>query len=203
MRRYEATSEDRRDGLVNFVDSIRYFIVLLSSFFLAGCLATPSTSVKPDPNPKPQFTGSRFYELTISPTWGNKVSFRVQNSNDGGTLQFKRYAGRSGYTDGASPETRVLHLSAAEFGEFEDLVSRSGYERMGQRDPDIGLDGDSWSLTVRRAGFEHTAVRWCPNAYNPKRRGTVVYVEAFRWCADKAGVTATITNKGPSLFDRS
>jgi hypothetical protein len=147
-------------------------------------------------------SSTRIYRLIISPTWGNLHCLRLQNTAEGGVLIAKRLDGQSGYGDGPLVETKKVVLSPAEFQEFEALMGKSGYEKMGITDPNQGLDGDSWSVEVAKASFHHKASRWCPNAYDPKKRGTEGYVKAFRWAADKAGVTKAVTNKGHSVFDR-
>ena len=151
---------------------------------------------------QPKQSQNRIYRLIIAPTWGNRFCFRIQNTSGGGLLIMKRLAGQAGYGDGPLAETKEFPLSVSEFQEVEDLIANSGYEKMGLRDPGQGTDGDSWSLEVSKPESYHIAIRWCPNLYDPKKRGTEGFVKAFRWAADKAGVTQRITNKGGVIFNR-
>jgi hypothetical protein len=151
---------------------------------------------------QPKGASTRIYRLMIEPTWGNRFCFKVQTSESGATLVMKRLDGQSGYGDGPLAETKQFKLSKEDLAAFEAIVSASGYEKMDRRDPNAGLDGDSWTLEVSSSGFYHIARRWCPNAYDPKKRGTLKFVESFRWVADKCGVTKSITNKGGAIFDR-
>ena len=150
---------------------------------------------------KPKDSDLRVYRLMISPTWGNLICFRVESTATGGLLVVKRLD-RKGYEDGALMEKKEVALSAEEIQAFERLVEDSRYRKMTLDDPDMGLDGDTWRIEVAKAGLHHEAMRWCPNGYDPKKRGTEDYVKVFRWAADKAGVTKTITNKGHPIFDR-
>ena len=152
--------------------------------------------------PQPKGSSTKIYRLMIAPTWGNRFCFRIQSTTTGASLTIKRLTGQAGYGDGPLADTKQVVLTADEFATFEAIVSKSGYEKMGERDPDMGLDGDSWSLESSKEGFHHTAIRWCPNDYDPKKRGTEIFVQAFRWAADRAGVTKQITNKGHAIFDR-
>lgn len=151
---------------------------------------------------QPKGAYTRIYRLMIAPTWGNRFCFRVQTTESGAVLVMKRLEGQSGYGDGPLAEVRQFELSKEDLAAFEAIISASGYEKMGSRDPNAGVDGDSWTLEVSSSGFYHIARRWCPNAYDPKKRGTLKFVESFRWIADKCGVTKSITNKGSAIFDR-
>jgi hypothetical protein len=151
---------------------------------------------------QPKDSSTRIYRLIISPTWGNLHCLRLQNTEKGGLLVTKHLDGQAGYGKGPLVKTKRAALSPDEFAEFEKLVANSGYEKMSLKDPDQGLDGDGWTLEVSKPGFHHKAFRWCPNAYDPKKRGTTGYVEVFRWAAGKASVTGAITNKGYSVFAR-
>ncbi len=99
-------------------------------------------------------------------------------------------------------ETKQMRLTQEDLTAFEKLLATTGYEKMGMRDPHAGLDGDSWTLEVSKPSCHHMASRWCPNGYDPDKRGTRKYADAFRWVADKMGVTKSITNKGHAVFDR-
>lgn len=162
---------------------------------------TPVTTKQKPLAALPPGSKSRVYRLSIAPAWGDTFAFTLS----GGETKPKLLMERFHY--GEKPQRNLVEikevaLSDEDFAAFEALVAKSGYEKMGETDPDMGLDGDSWSLETARAGFHHAAVRWCPASYDIERRGTKGYVAAFRWAADQAGVTARITNKGGAIFDR-
>ncbi len=150
-------------------------------------------------SPQEKNSSLRIYRAMIAPTWGNRYCIRVQNQGEGALMVLKRLDGQAGYGDGKLVEEKEFRLTANEFQELEELVNKSGFEKMGLRDPDSGLDGESWSLEVSKAEFNHKAVRWSPN-YDMKKRATEGFVKVFRWLADRAGVTDRITNKGHSVF---
>ena len=151
---------------------------------------------------QPKTSTKKVYRLIIAPTWGNRFCFRIATNGDTATLTMKRLGGQAGYGDGPLAETKQMRLTQRDLTAFEILLATTGYENMDLKDPHAGLDGDSWTLEVSKAAYYHIASRWCPNAYDPDKRGTRKYVDAFRWITDKMGVTKSITNKGHAVFDR-
>jgi hypothetical protein len=143
----------------------------------------------------------RVYRLVIAPVWGPLYCMRVQNTAAGATITVKhlKYEKENPWKE--LVEEKPVTLTAAEFAEFEALIAKTGYEKMGPKD--YGVDGDIWALEVSKAGYFHKAERWCPNAFDPEKKGTAAYAAAFRWVADKVQVTAKITNKGRPVFDRN
>jgi hypothetical protein len=142
----------------------------------------------------------RVYRLVIAPVWGPLYCLRVQNTAGGATLTVKHLEKKDGKDLEQLVEEKPVTLTAKEFEEFEALIAKTGFEKMPSED--YGVDGDVWALEVSKAGFFHKAERWCPNTRDAEKKGTVAYAAAFRWLADKAQVTARITNKGHSIFDR-
>ena len=175
--------------------------ILLVCCLLSACAANPDPPPPSVAGAPDRLHGVQSCRLRIDPTWGHPVVFRVTLTPAGGTLECRWEPARGMTRHSPPPPSVSIRLTPAEAAEFGTLVAASGCERMGGHDPGAGLDGESWSLTTSRHGRRHTATRWCPN-HDPKRRGTAAFAEVFRWCAEKAGVTAAVTNRGHCIFDR-
>lgn len=99
-------------------------------------------------------------------------------------------------------EKKEIQLTSEDFLAFEEVIRKADLDTMKLWDKTDGLDGDVWSLEISKAQFHDSVASWCPNAYDPKKRGTAGFVKVFKWAADKAGITKSITNKGHPIMDR-
>lgn len=141
--------------------------------------------------------------MSIAPSWGYRVSFVVTTNSTCAELSYIRHEKPAGLIPGRTrdpgPCQRKYPLSAAQFAEFEMLVRCSGYREMSPLDPEPGLDGSTWTLSVRSEGQTSTISRWSPGV-SAAERNTAGFIKPFRWCAEQAGVTHEVTNKGVSEF---
>jgi hypothetical protein len=147
---------------------------------------------------QPKKSSLRIYRIIIAPAWGSTWCIRIENNDMGGVISVNRLA----YGDIETAQKKEIQLTGEEFLAFEEVVRKAGLDAMKLRDKTDGLDGDVWSLEISKAQFHDAVASWCPNAYDPQERGTAGFVKVFKWAADKAGITKSITNKGHSILDR-
>ena len=136
------------------------------------------------------------YRFTVVPTWGNPVCVTLTHSNSVLSVRGKRLDGQGGYDPGKLVEDASVALTAEQAKVFAALFEKLNFGTLTTRDKDRGVDGSEWILEACQHGQYHVVVRWSPTAYDPKKRGTVDFVNVCKWLYHVSPVKGDVRNKG-------
>ena len=136
------------------------------------------------------------YRFTLVPTWGNPVCVRLTISNGVARVEGKRLDGQGGYDPGELVEQGTTAVASEQLKRFSVLFEKLGFHELKTRDKDRGLDGSEWILEAADAGRYHIVVRWSPTAYDPRKRGTLDFVNVCECLYRISPLKADVRNKG-------
>ena len=141
--------------------------------------------------------------FTLLPTWGNPIAIRIHEEGKGAKLIAKRLSGQGGYDPGKLVYDEEKVLSPDEWNKIRAEYQRLNFFDLPTADPKRGHDGEEWILEGIVGSRYHLVVRWSPNEYDPRRRGTEEFVTLCSSLLDTSGLSEAATNKGHPIIKKS
>lgn len=139
----------------------------------------------------------------LLPTWGPPLSVRVEEKGETARIIGKRLGGQGGYDPGHLVQTVQRELSPTEWQTLRQLFESIRFSELPTKASHEGLDGEQWILEASATTGYHLAVRWSANSFDPKKRGTLEFVNICESLLKLASLKDYATNKGRPLFNRS
>jgi hypothetical protein len=139
------------------------------------------------------------YRFTISPTWGNTVSVRIQNEGKVFKLFAKRLDGRGGYELGKLIERKEFVLPERQSAEIFACLESLNFFATTTLKSDGGCDGEYWVLEGVQNGKYHVVARWSAD-FEAEKRGLTAFVKFCSLLVDCTSLKEGPKNKGHELF---
>lgn len=140
--------------------------------------------------------GEEIYRITILPTWGNAIAYRVRREKDIYILSSRRLSGQAGYETGKLVESKDVTLSSDDSKELSTLIQKVNFFQMPTREKVRGLDGDEWMMEGTLKGKYHVAVRWCAEDYEPQKRNLTDLLALAKFLTQKSTLSQKPSSKG-------
>jgi hypothetical protein len=144
-------------------------------------------------------TNAEVYRLTILPTWGNAITFRIERKGDLYSLSARRVDGEAGYDPGKLIETKGVVLNPDDSKALEALIQKLGFFKLPTDDQVRGFDGDESVMEGVLNGEYHVIDRWTAS-YNTQKRGLTTFVSLAKFLVRKSTLSHGPTNKGHKIF---
>lgn len=148
----------------------------------------------------PRNVNADVYRITILPTWGNTIAIRVQRHGELYSLSARRLDGQAGYDPGKLVESKDITLSPQDSKTLSILIQNLNFFQMPTEDNVRGADGDEWIIEGVSKGNYHVAVRWCAQAYDPRKRNLTAFLDLCKFLMDESTLSERPTNKGHKLI---
>lgn len=145
-------------------------------------------------------TQTCIYRLTILPTWGNPIAYRIEKKGQTYTLEARRLDGEGGYEPGNLVEQVSHKLSAADSSTVESLLAAVKFFALPVDDGIMFTDGDQWIWEGVQNDKYHVIQRQAPTLSEPNERNLAALLAFSKFLIDKSALSQRPQNRGYELL---